>query len=177
MLALTAAAVLGIAALGRANSASVADARGDVIGKPPGGADAVDIVRTAYGHAKRRRLVHTVTVAGRAADPAGSSGVVPTLWIDVEEGPGRGARECDFMVGRLFGRLGVYECGSLDRVASARVTRTGEHGTRYVFAERAIGSPAEYGWSFVTEGPTDGTWIRYDRVPEGDHAFAPHRLR
>ncbi|MDQ3935259.1 MAG: hypothetical protein M3340_11600 [Actinomycetota bacterium] len=175
--ALAAAAVLGTAQLVQADSATVTDARGDIVGEPPGGGESADIVAAAYGHTKSGKLWHKVTIAGQAADPAAGGGVLPLLYIDDDSGPGRGARECDFLVGRHDGRLGVFECGSLERVGSVRVTRTSEYSTRYVFSPKAIGNPDEYGWAFVTEGPSDGTWMRYDRVPEGDRAFRAHTLR
>jgi hypothetical protein len=174
LVVIAAAMTLGSVQLVQADSASVNDDRGETVGQPAGGPDSVDIVRGAYGHTKSGKLWHKVTIAGQAADPSEADGPVPVLYIDVVFHAGN--RECDFFVGRFDGELGVFDCGSLDKVAPARIVRTSEHSTRYVFSPRAIGSPSHYGWAFVTEGPSGDTYMRYDRLPGGDRAYANHEL-
>ena len=174
--ALAAAALVASAQFVLADNRSVDDFRGEVIGEPPGGAEAADIVRASYGHGRGGRVWHKVTIAGRAPDPSRTGQLVPILFIDVPN-HGTGARECDYFVGRFEGRIGLFQCGSLDRIAAARVTRTSEHSTRYAFSTKPFGSPRSYDWAFAVEGPSDGTWIRYDRLPDGDRAYLTHRAR
>jgi hypothetical protein len=166
---------LAAASVGLASSGSSADRRGDVEGDPAGGAARVDIVRTSHGHTGDGRLWHKVTVAGAAADPA-KGGLIPTLYLEIRERPSASS-VCDVYVGRFRGRLGVFECGTNERLGSARIVRSGESTTKYVFSRGAIDDPASYDWAAGVIGPSHGTQVWYDRAPDGDDVFFTHELR
>ncbi len=169
---LTAGLVFIGAPAGLAGGGSVSDPRGDQ--DPAGSSARYDIVRSTFGHASGRRLVHTVTMAGDVGNPA--SAEVPQIYIEDPDAP-NGTATCRYFVGRHDGRLGVFTCGYADRVASARIRRTGSSTVRYEFKQSAIGSPASYRWAVVSRGPTIGTTGIVDRLPSGDNAFHTHRLR
>jgi hypothetical protein len=175
--ALSAGLVLTGAPAGLAGSGSFSDPRNDLDPKAASDSARYDIVRATVGHARGRRLVHTVSVAGGIANPA--SAEVPLLYIeDTAADAPNGTSTCRYFVGRHEGRLGVFTCGYGDRVASARIRRTSSSTVRYEFKEKAIGSPDSYRWAFVTRGPTDGTTSILDRLPSGDNfAFHTHALR
>jgi hypothetical protein len=176
-LVVVSAAALAAAPLGIAGSGSVSDPRDDLWAQPTsGGSASLDMVRATFGHAGNGRLVHTVTLAGAAANPAGG-GNVPTLLIEDPARPNGGTSLCRYFVGVHKGRLGVFTCGYADRVASARISRTSSNTIRYEFSARAIDNPATYDWAFVTRGTVFGTQGDLDRLPDGDHSFLTHRLR
>jgi hypothetical protein len=167
--------LLAVVPPGIAGSGSVGDPRGDLWAEPSSGGASLDIVRASHGHTSKGRLVHKVTLAGPAADPA-SRGRVPNLLIEDPVLP-NGQVDCRYFIGSHEGRLGVFTCAYADRVASARIVRTSSNTIRYEFSPRAIDNPASYDWAFVTEGPTHGTEAELDRLPDGDHAFLTHKLR
>jgi len=169
---LAAAAVMALAPLVLAQGSSGDDARGDVLGEPAGGQEAADIVRANAAQKNGDQLVHKVTIAGRAADPA-ADGLVPHLLINVRGRP-NGTSACDFFVGRHDGRLGAFTCGTTTRVAKARVVRTSERSTRYTFDADAIGDPSRYDWAFAIDGPSDGTEVTHDRLPDNENVFLTH---
>lgn len=185
LLALTSVALLAVAPLGLAGSGSHSDPSGDLYRTPTNGvsAESVDIVRATFGH-RRGKLVHTITTAGAAADPA-RGGEVPMLWIespqnqggDSEEPQGNGTAECTWFIGRFEGRIGVFTCGYGDRVASARVTRTSARTVRFEFSPKAIGNTRTYEWAALTQAPAGGTRVWVDRLPDGDHSYFVHTLR
>jgi hypothetical protein len=171
------AVTLGAVPLGIADTTSGTDARDDVEGSPPGGASAADLVRATAGTNSRGQLVHTVTIAGTAADPSGD-GPVPGIHIELPAQPNAVA-ECTVFVGQFKGRLGVYRCGTGERLGSAKVVRTTSHTTRYTFSPRALGSPRSYDWAVITRArtTTNGSWTRHDRLPSGDDAYLSYSLR
>jgi hypothetical protein len=170
------AAVLVAVPLGIAATSGGTDERGDVEGSPSGGADRADIVRATAGRTSDGQIKHTVTVAGSAADPA-SGDLATYIYIEAQTDAGA-MDECTFFVGRYHGRLGVYLCGTAERLGSARVVRTSEHTTRYTFSPRAIGNPKTYQWAAITRGVTNarGTFTRHDRLPSGDEFFFEQKL-
>ena len=171
---LAAAALLAAAPLGLADSGSFPDPRGDL---DPTGArkpsSSHDLVRATQAHSKRR-LVHTVTVAGDAPNPAAAP--VPVIWIEVPDEP-NGTSQCRYFVGRQDGRLGVFTCGYAERVGSARIRRTSPSTVRYEFSPRAIGNPGRYFWAVASYGPAENTQGDIDRLPDDDHARITHVLR
>lgn len=178
--ALTALTVAGAIALAAAplvvaNSGSVSDPRGDLWAEPSGGGGSLDIVRATFGHTSKGNLIHTVTLAGAAANPA-SGGNVPNLLIE-DPVLANGNADCRYFIGRHGGRLGVFTCGYADRVASAKIRRTSSNTIRYEFSPRAIDDPTTYDWAFVAEGAAMGTEAQLDRLPDGDHSFLTHKLR
>ena len=176
---LTAALVvtLGAVPLGIADTVTGSDERGDVEGSPPGGPSAADIVRASAGTDSRGRLTHTVTIAGTAADPSGN-GIVPAIYIELPD-QANAVAECTVYVGQLKGRLGVYRCGTNERLGSARVVRTTTHTTRYTFSKRALGSPSTYDWAVITRARStaNGSWTRHDRLPTPDDVYLQYSLR
>jgi hypothetical protein len=158
-----------------ASSGSAGDRRGDVQGEPVGGAARADIVRTSYGHTKDGRLWHKVTVAGTAADPAKGE-LVPMIYLEIRERPSA-TPVCDIFIGRYRGRLGVFECGTSERIGSARIVRSGRSTTKYVFRPSAIGDPPSYDWAAIFVGSSDGTQVWHDRAPDQDDVWFTHRLR
>ena len=162
--------------LGIADTVRGTDARGDVEGSPAGGASAADLVSATAGTNSRGQLTHTVTIAGSAANPSGG-GIVPQLYIETPD-QANPVAECAVYVGQYKGRLGVYRCGTNERLGSARVVRTTGHTTRYTFSPRALGSPSSYDWAVVTRArtTTNGSWIRHDRLPSADDAYLPYSL-
>ncbi len=166
---------MAAAAIASSGSGSAADRGGDVEGEPAGGASRADIVRTSYGHTRDGRLWHKVTIAGTAADPA-KGGLVPMLFIEIRE-RGSASSLCDIYVGRHRGRLGVFECGTNERLGGARIVRSGTSTTKYVFSRGAIGDPERYDWAAGIIGPSDGTQVWHDRAPDGDDIFYTHELR
>jgi hypothetical protein len=166
-----------VAATGVANSGSVSDPRNDLWAQPTSGGSArLDIVRATYGHTSNARLVHTVTLAGAAENPA-AGGTVPLLYIEDPVRPNGGTSLCRYFVGVHEGRTGVFTCGYADRVASASIRRTSSNTVRYEFKASAIDNPATYAWAFVTRGSTFGTEAELDRLPDGDENFLTHELR
>ena len=165
-------AAFSVAQGGIASSGSNADPKGDLEFKPFDPA-AVDIVSTSFGHASKGRLVHKVSVAGTPGDPA--SGIIPFIYIEMRERSSASA-VCDIYVGRYDGGLGVFACGTNERLGSARITRSG-HSVKYVFSARALGSPKSYDWAAGVVGPSDNTQARYDRAPDNDDVFYTHKLR
>jgi hypothetical protein len=166
---------LGAVAAATASSGSAGDRRGDVQGEPAGGAGRADIVRTSYGHTKDGRLWHKVTVAGTAADPA-KDGLIPMIYLEIRDRPSASS-VCDIFIGRYRGRLGVFECGTSERIGSARVVRSGKSTTKYVFSRAVIDDPASYDWAAIVVGPSDGTQVWHDRAPDQDDVFFTHGLR
>ena len=171
------AVILGAVPLGIADTVTGTDERGDVEGSPDGGAPAADIVRASAGTDSRGRLTHKVTVAGTAADPSGD-GIVPTLYIELPD-QANAVSECTVYVGQYKGRLGVYRCGTNERLGSAKVVRTSTHTTRYTFSKRALGSPSTYDWAVVTRARStaNGSWTRHDRLPTHDDVYLQYSLR
>jgi hypothetical protein len=169
------AVVLAVAPVVIAQRSSGDDPRGDVLGEPAGGADSADLVRATADQGTGDALWHKVTIAGAAADPA-AGGIVPQVLINVRERP-NGTAECDFFVGRHDDRLGVFECGYATRVAKAKVVRTSAHSIRYTFDADAIGDPAQYDWRIWVRGPSDGTQVTYDSLPDNEAVFRTHRVR
>ena len=165
-------AAFSVAPAGIAGSGSNSDPKGDLEFKPADPA-AVDIVSTSFGHASKGRLVHKVTVAGTPGNPA--NGIIPFIYIEMRERSSASA-VCDIYVGRYDGGLGVFACGTNERLGSARITRSG-HTVRYVFSPRALGNPESYDWAAGVVGPTDNTQGRYDRAPDQDDIFYTHKLR
>ena len=167
LLAAASVAAVALAAPAAADTATMSDPRGDVEDWPAAG-PSDDIVQSTAGSASKGRLVHTVTLAGPARDPARST---PLLLIETGD---RMSRWCDYVVGRTDRGLGVFTCDYMDRVGSVRVTRSGSR-LRYVFRRSAIGSPSEYGWAVVARGQANGTTAEYDRAPTEEDLFTPYR--
>jgi hypothetical protein len=163
--------------LGVADTVSGTDSRGDVEGNPAGGAERADIVRATAGTNSRGQLTHTVTIAGSAADPKGG-GIVPALYIELPD-QANAVAECAVLVGQFRGRLGVFRCGTGERLGSAKVVRTSTHTTRYTFSKAALGNPSSYDWAVVTRAnATDnGSWTRHDRLPSSDDEYLRYSLR
>lgn len=166
-LAAAAVAAAALAAPAAADTATMSDPRGDVADWPSAG-PSDDIVASTAGSASRGRLVHTVSLAGAARDPAHST---PLLLIETGD---RMSRWCDYVVGRTDRGLGVFDCDYMDKVGRVRVTRSGSR-LRYVFRRSAIGSPSEYGWAVVARGQANGTTAEYDRAPTEQDAFISYR--
>ena len=169
-----------IAALSSAGSAlahtdSVSDPRGDTMGHPSTARQNVDIVGSSAGDAKHGKIVQTVKLAGKAGDPH-HGGLTPLLYINVAS-YGGGTRECDFYVGRLHGRDGVFTCGPQERMGSASVTRKSSTTLRYAFSPKAIGNPSSYEWAFVVQGKSAGTTVDFDRVPDTQVGMETYRVR
>ncbi|MEA2374474.1 MAG: hypothetical protein QOD53_937 [Thermoleophilaceae bacterium] len=175
ILTTAAAAAVTSVAPALADTDSVSDPRGDTMGHPSGSRANVDIVGSSAGDAKHGKIVQTVKVAGKAGDPH-HGGLVPLLYINVAS-YGGGTRECDFYVGRLHGRDGVFTCATQYRVGSATVTRKSGNTIRYVFSPRAIGKPSEYEWAFVLQAKADGTIEDFDRVPDTQVGMETYRVR
>ena len=175
-LALSVAAILAAASLSTANSGSSSDPSGDVGEVPQGvSSSSVDIVRASYGHARKGKLVHKVSVAGNVPDPA--SGNAPLLFIEAPDEP-NGQADCAFFVGRHQGKYGVFTCAYGDRVGSLKMTRTSSSTVRFEFKASAIGSPPQYEWAALTRIRTrHSNSYLVDRAPSADHAFFTHRLR
>ena len=169
------ATTLAVAPLGVAGSGSISDPRDDLWAEPSESKASLDIVRASFGHASGGRLVHKLTLAGAAPDPASAN--VPLLYLEDPVRPNGGTSYCRYFVGRKDGRLGVFTCGYAERVASARIRRTSSNTLRYEFSARAIDNPSSYQWAFVTRGTAFGTQADLDRLPDGDHSFATHDLR
>jgi hypothetical protein len=170
-------AVLVAVPLGIAATSSGTDERGDVEGAPAGGAARADIVSATAGRTSDGQIKHTVTVAGAAADPA-QGDLVTYLYIEAPVAPSA-HHDCTYFVGRHRGRIGVYLCGTAERLGSARVVRTSANTTRYTFSPRTIGNPKTYEWAVVTRtlGNAVGTRTRHDRVPTGDEFFIQQKVR
>ena len=168
------AVVIGAAPLGFAGSGSSNDPKGDVEFKPKN-RDNVDIVRTSFGHTSDGRLYHKVTVAGTAADPA-KGGVIPFIYVEMRE-RSSASGVCDIYIGRYDGELGVFACGTNERLGSARIVKSGKSSIKYVFSRDAIGNPKSYDWAAGVVGPSDNTQARYDRAPDQDDVFYTHKLR
>lgn len=169
------AAALSSAGSALAHTDSVSDPRGDTIGNPPTSRRNVDIVGSSVGHAKHGKIVQTVKLAGKAGDPH-HGGLTPLLYINVPSYSGA-TRECDFYVGRLHGRDGVFTCGPQERVGSASVTRKNSTTLRYTFSPKTIGNPSSYEWAFVVQGKADGTIEDFDRVPDTQLGMETYRTR
>ncbi|HEX8067935.1 MAG TPA: hypothetical protein VF520_15565 [Thermoleophilaceae bacterium] len=170
--ALAAVASLAVPALALDDNSGdvLGDPSNDSLGAAQSGKGDVDIVSATAATAKRGNLVHTVTVAGRIANPAKGEELVPLLLINVPSYPGA-TYDCDFYVGRTSRGAGVYECGYDTKVASARIVRAGRRTIRYTFPARAIRSPRAYGWAFGIRGHGNGGRIEFDRVPDGTQNF------
>jgi hypothetical protein len=156
---------------------SETDRRGDVIGDPPGDRADYDIASASYGKLGRRKLEHTVTVVGRAADPSKRDSLaVPLLMIDVPKVASQ-TNACDFYVGRTSTGAGpgVYECGDETRRGDAKIVRTSSGTIRYVFSRRAIRSPRKYGWAVGVRSRTNGSIVMHDRLP--DFGFDTYRIK
>jgi hypothetical protein len=154
------------------------DARGDVIGDPPGADANYDIASSSYGKLGSRKLEHTVTVVGRAGDPARRDGhAIPLLMIDVPKVPSN-TNACDFFIGRRSTGAGpaVYRCGDEKRIGGAKVTRPSSGTIRYVFSRKAIKNPKRYGWAVAIRGRSGGSIVTYDRLPDYN-SFDSYRVR
>jgi hypothetical protein len=166
---------LGCSATAFGHTGSATDPSGDVAGNPSGNPANFDIVASTFGDGPHGKLVHTVRVAGAFGNPQGS-GLVPLLYINVPSYPGA-TRECDYFVGRVKSRVGVFLCGTRKRLGGATIVRRGGNALRYTFNSKAIGRPAAYEWAFVFQGPGSGTTVDYDRIPDGQTSMYTYQVR
>jgi hypothetical protein len=166
--------VLSAPGLGQADTKR--DPAGDLAFEPDSGSRAdLDLLSVTSGTAKRGQAVQTVTVAGRAADPKGK-GILPTLWVDSPTYP-NARSECDFYVGKMGSKIGVFKCGTTRRIGSAKVVRTSASTLRYSFSRKTIGKPKSYRWSFFMWGPKGGTTVAFDRLPDVQDGTYTNKLR
>lgn len=156
-----------------AGSGSQSDPSGDVFGSDQRAG--LDVVRTKHGHSSGK-IVHTVELRGSAPNP--SSQQVPRLYLKPSN-RANGTSECALFVGRHHGQLGVFICGYGERVASARIERSGSRTIRYSFSPGAIGNPRSYEWAVVTAGSSseNGQPYKADRAPDADLSYYTHQLR
>ena len=162
------AAILVGAPAAFADHGTIHDRRGDVKFNPPGKKKAYDIVRAGWRSAKHRRLIHTVSVAGRIGDPETGFGPVPQLQIDVPSGKAvRGG--CSYDVTTTAGGRAKLSASSCpwkpakhgDGVSVRKVSR---HTVKYRIAESVIGNPSAYQWHFDEPAKSCRRCV-YDRTP------------
>ena len=144
-LSLSAAAVLALGHAALANTDSVVDQTGDVVGTPPQGADPadVDLTRITQGHTSSGKLRHTVAVVG-AASPRR---VLLQIGIPDETGE---SSQCDYAVIRFQAQDQVLDCNTLAKTGKATIEKIAPHKLSFTFSEHAIGDPRAYNWSFVS---------------------------
>jgi hypothetical protein len=150
--------VLAVAGTGLADRRTITDAEGDVNGTPH-----LDFVSGTQGHAGKRVLVHTATVAGKA-DPKN----YPVLYLNTTGGPSSGP-EYAAQVDEAGQAAVVNLVADGQKPLTASVGEAEHDNTfTYQFAKGAIGKPErKYFWRF--------------EFPDGDlmpnDGWAKHRLR
>jgi hypothetical protein len=170
-----AAVLLGPAGSAIASSGSHSDPHGDFAFPPPKASADYDIVKATYKSPSHGWITQTVSVAGHFGDPA-HGGIVPDRLID-EPGYPNARSECDYYVGKVKSRLGVFLCGTTKRIATAKIVRSGSSTLRYSFQPKKVGSPKMYEWVFILRGQRGGTTVDFDRVPDVRDGTAIYRMR
>ncbi len=180
---------LALAAAGvvLADSGSITDPKGDVKHNPSGKDANYDIVKATYGHARHRKLKHTVTVAGHLGSlTSPGPGAYPDMLFDVPGNVGDNPN-CDYFIqpdppGTPYNhtdhiKFNVYRCKNEfpnPPVGSARGTRVRPDTDKLVFSKKVIGSPKRYGWAFDFVTETNNGFAIADRAP--NHGFKVHHL-
>jgi hypothetical protein len=144
-ISLTAVLALAIGHAALANTDSVVDQTGDVVGLPPEGADPadVDLTRISHGHTSGGKLKHTVAVVG-AASPQRI-----LLQIGIPDKTGE-SDACDYAVIRFQGQDQVLNCHTTAKIGKATIEKIAPHRLSFTFTEAVIGHPDAYNWSFVS---------------------------
>ncbi len=159
--------LLGTLQFAGADSKSRTDSRTDAT------PNSADIISATAGHKGKSKLSHTVKLDGAVSESDPSLQIL--LQINIS-----GNRDCEReIIWPPKGRTQVIHCGVGEVPKFATIAHPNPKTLKFVFAKRAIGSPAKYGWRVITRdnGPGGADLDSLPNDKGGKPVYVIHKLR